>query len=125
MKSHLLLAAAARLHAPLLVLFALVLLATRGPVGIGFVAGLAFSTAVLLHALVYGAGASQAAFPLPTVRVCMALGMVGVVVGAGAGGWREAARLIEAGLFLTTASCGSLIAAVLLGRASALSDEEW
>lgn len=120
------LASAARLYAPLLVLFALTLVALRAPgAGVGFVAGLAFALALVLHALVFGAAASRAAFPPVFARCLLALGVIAAVIGAGVPAWPYAARLIEAGAMGATIGAAALIVSVLFGRAPTLREGEW
>jgi multicomponent Na+:H+ antiporter subunit B len=123
---HVVLRAAAKLHTPLIVLFAASLLAVRAPgEGVGFIAGLAFALALVLHVIVFGAAAARAAFPTPLARVLLALGVIGALVGAGAPNFQYARQLGEAGLFLATISAFALVLAVLAGRAPTLRDEDW
>jgi multisubunit Na+/H+ antiporter MnhB subunit len=123
---HVVLRAAAKLYAPLMALFAAALLATRDPgAGIGFIAGLAASLALILHVIVFGADAARAAFPGWAARACLSLGLLAVLLGAGARGWAHAPQALEAGLFLATLAGAALIIAGLVGRAPSLRDESW
>ncbi len=123
---HVVVAAAARLYAPLLGLFALTLFVTRAPgSGVGFLAGLVFGLALALHALAFGAGASRAAFPPSVAHTGLSAGVLTVLLGAASPGLGFAAQLAEAGLFLATGSAAALILAVLVGRAPTLPDGEW
>lgn len=123
---HIVLAAAARLYAPLTVLFALTLFVARAPgSGVGFLAGLAFALALALHALVFGAGAARAAFAPAIARGALAAGVLAVLMGAAWPALAFAARLAEVGLFVATASGAGLILTVLIGRAPTLRDTEW
>ena len=120
------LAAAARLYAPLAVLFSLTLFVARAPgSGVGLLAGLVFGLALALHALVFGAGALREAFPPAAARLALTAGLLAALVGAGSPALRLAAQVAEAGLFAATASAGALILAVLIGRAPTLHDAEW
>lgn len=124
--THVVLAAAARLYAPLIVLFAFAVMAMRAPgAGVGFLGGLAFGLALVLHALVFGAGAARAAFPPAAARLVLAGGAVAATLGAGAPGLAYAPQLIEGGLFAATASAAALIISVLFGRLPTLRDAEW
>ncbi|MEZ5960212.1 MAG: MnhB domain-containing protein [Hyphomonadaceae bacterium] len=118
-------AAAARFFTPLFALFALVLLATRAPGnGAGFVAGLAFGLVLLLHALTFGADAARAAFPMLVARLCVALGLMAVCVGAGAPGFVYSGQMIEAGAFALTLGGVAFVVQTLFGRAPTLRDAE-
>lgn len=124
--AQIVISAAARLYAPVIALFALTILAGHPPgAGVGLIAGAAFALAVVLHALVFGAGASRAAFPPAALRLVMVAGVVAAVAGAGAPGWTYAARLVEGGLFAATAAAAALAVQVLFGRASMLRDAGW
>ncbi|MEZ6024243.1 MAG: MnhB domain-containing protein [Hyphomonadaceae bacterium] len=80
--AQIVLAAAARFYTPLIVLLGLSLLAARAPGGgVGFIAGLAFVAALILHALVFGAAASRAAFPPWIARIALSLGLALALVG--------------------------------------------
>lgn len=117
---------AARLHGPLLALFAFSLLALRAPGdGVGFVAGLAFALTLALHALVFGAAAARAAFPPTAMRLLLAAGVVIAMAGAALPGFRFAPLLVEGGLFAVTSAAANLIVAVVFGRAPTLRDAEW
>lgn len=118
-------AASARLYTPILILFAAMLLAKGAPGGgVGFSAGLTFALALALHALVFGGQASRMAFPPFIARGLLALGALAAFVGAGLSNLALASQLIEAGLFVTTASAAALILTVLIGRAPILRDAE-
>lgn len=117
---------AARLYAPLIALFALTLVVARAPgEGVGFIAGLMFALAFVVHGLIFGAAASRAAFPPLAARLCLALGIISAACGAGLPGWRFSQVAIEAGLFAATASAAALIVIVLFGRAPMLRDADW
>jgi multisubunit Na+/H+ antiporter MnhB subunit len=123
---QIIMAAAARLHAPLILMFALSLFVTRAPGGgVGLLAGLAFALAFVLHALVFGAAASRGAFPPTLARLILAAGVGAALAGAGAPGLDYAPRLVEGGLFAATASGAALIVSVLFGRIPTLRDAEW
>ena len=118
---YVVLAAAARLHAPLLVLLAGSLLVTRAPgSGVGVLAGLVFGLALALHALVFGAGASRQAFSPGFARAALAAGVLAALTGAPA-----PTQLAEAGLFVATSSALALILAVIFARAPTLSEAQW
>lgn len=124
--AHISLGAAARFYTPLIALFALSLLATRAPgAGVGFVAGLTTALALVVHVLVFGAGAARRAFPPTLARVVLVLGLVAAAIGAGLPGLRFAPQALEAGLFATTIAAAALVLAVLVGRVPALRDEEY
>lgn len=123
---HLVLRAAAALCAPLIVLFALSLLAQRtAGSGIGFSAGLAMAAPVLLHVLVYGVAAARAALPPVLVRGVLAIGLLLTLAGASAPRLGYAPQLMEAGLFLVASATSALLLVVLIGRAPTLRDEDW
>lgn len=118
-------AAAARFFTPLMALFAFVLLLTRAPGGgIGFVAGLAFGLLQILHALTFGADAARAAFPIFVARFVLAMGLIGVCVGAGVPGFAFAGQVIEAGVFAITIAGAAFVVQTLFGRAPTLRDAE-
>jgi len=118
-------AAAARLFTPLVTLFAFALLATRAPGnGAGFVAGLAFGLVLMLHALTFGAEAARVAFPMASVRLVLALGLVALCAGAGLPGFACAGQIIEAGVFAVVVAGGAIIVQTLFGRAPTLRDAE-
>lgn len=121
--AHAVLAAAARFYAPLIVLFALTLLAMRpAGSGVGFLSGLAFLLAVVVHALVFGAGASRAAMPPVLMRLLASCGLIAAAVAVGAPGVMFARELLEAGAFVATAAGGALMVVVLFGRAPTMRD---
>ena len=123
--SHIVVRAAARLHMPLIALFALSLVVTRPPgAGIGLIAGLALSLMLMLHVLVFGAGAARRAIPGPAARGLLALGLLTTLLGAGAPLMPYAAQVTEAGLLLVMFGGAALAIAVLAGRAPTLRDEE-
>lgn len=123
--SHVVLRAAARLHIPLIALFAASLLAQRpAGAGIGLIAGLALALALMLHVLVFGANAGRRAIPGPVARVLFAVGLIAALTGAGAPGLAYAAQIAEAGLFLMTSGGAALAIAALTARAPTLRDEE-
>jgi|CXWL01.1.fsa_nt_gi multisubunit Na+/H+ antiporter MnhB subunit len=108
--------AAARFYAPMIAFFALTLLAARSPGGgIGFTTGLSFGLALALHALVFGGHASRRAFPPMFARTVLSLGALGAFAA-------PTLRIVEACLFVTTASAAALILTVLIGRAPTLRD---
>lgn len=122
--AHIILLAAARFYMPLIVLVALALLVVQeAGSGVGFASGVVFASALTLHMLVFGAGASRKAFPPFVARLLVGAGVAAAMVGAGAPRLPGAAQMLEAGLFLATAAGASLILAVLVGRAPTLRDE--
>lgn len=121
--AHIALAAAARFYAPLIVLFALALLALRpAGGGVGLIAGLAFLLALWTHVLVFGAAAARAAMPPVFTRLLMAAGFAALTIGAVAPGVVFAGQLVEGGLFVTVAAGGALMLTVLAGRAPTMRD---
>ena len=119
---------AAKTFTPLLVLFAIYLLITRGPgEGVGFAAGGAFAAGFALFTLSFGLEAARVAFPGWAIRVALGVGAVVCGLGGlGVGGpIVEPARVGEAGLFLVSVGglCGVIY--VLVGRAPTLRDENW
>ncbi|MGQ0533148.1 MAG: MnhB domain-containing protein [Caulobacteraceae bacterium] len=124
--AHIVVAAAARFYTPLIALFACTVLVGAAPGGgVGFVAGLAFGLALLLHALVFGAVAARAAFPPALARALLALGVAAAVASAGLHGLRYAPQIVEAGLFVATVAGAAIVIHVVFGRASALLDQDW
>jgi len=124
--AQILLLSAARYYAPLIALFALALMALYAPgSGIGLLAGLAFALALALHGIVFGADAARAAFPPLVARILLSLGVIAAIAAAGAPGFLYAPYVMEAGLFVATASASSLILIALMGRALGLRDEDW
>lgn len=116
--------AASQFYTPLLALFAFMLLATRSAGGgVGLLAGLAFGVVLCLHVLAFGAGAARKAAPPLAARGLVALGLLAVVIGAGAPRLTMAAQVLEAGLFLITAAGVSLLLNVLAARAPTLRDD--
>jgi multisubunit Na+/H+ antiporter MnhB subunit len=117
---------AARLHLPLIALFALSLLVARAPgEGAGMIAGLALTLALVLHVLVFGAAAARRALPGPAARVVFALGLGAALTAAGAPGLAYAAQIGEGGLFALIVGGAAQVIAVLVGRAPTLRDEAW
>jgi multisubunit Na+/H+ antiporter MnhB subunit len=125
MKSdHTVLAAAARLYTPLIVLFALTLLIVRpAGGGVGLPGGFAFVLALIVHALVFGASAARAAAPAFLMRLLVALGLAAATFGAMVPRVLFARELIEAGLFAVTAAGGALVITALFGRAPTMRDQ--
>lgn len=120
------LSAAVRFFAPLLALFAASLLVWRAPgAGAGFLAGLSAALVIVLHALVFGARASQRAFPPVLARLCVGVGVGLALAGAGLPRWAYAPQAIEAGAFAATAGAAALVVAALFGRAPTLRDADW
>lgn len=118
------LAAATRFYAPLIVLFALALLATRGPGGVGVIAGLAAGAAFALQAGVFGVLAAQRALAPPLARALLAAGLAVAAAGAAFPGCPRAPQLLEAGAFLLSVGASVLIVTVLFGRAPTLPEAE-
>lgn len=115
---HPLAIAAARLYAPLLVLFGFVLLSTwPAGAGSGLFAGLAFGLAVALHALVFGSVASQRAFPPVLMRAALVFGVCAAAFGVGFSRSAYAALVAEGGVFAITGAGVALVVATLFGRA--------
>lgn len=124
--AHIVVAAASRFYAPLIVLFACAVLAGGMPGGgVGFAAGLAFGLALLLHALVFGADAARAAFPTALARILLALGVAAAAASAGLHAFALAPQIIEAGVFAATVATAAIVVQVVFGRASALRDQDW
>ncbi len=122
---HIVVAAAARFYTPLIVLFAaLVMFGSAPGGGVGFVAGLAFGLALVLHALVFGAPAARAALPAPVARFLLAMGVATAIAAAGLHGFAYAAQFGEAGLFVATAAASAILVQVVFGRAPTLRDED-
>lgn len=123
---HVVLRAATRFYIPLALLFALSLLLVRPPGGgVGFIAGMAFALALLLHVVLFGAAAARAAMPPPVSRALLALGLAAVLVGTGAPNLQFAGQMIEGGLFAITVGAASLIVGAIVGRVPTLRDEDW
>jgi multisubunit Na+/H+ antiporter MnhB subunit len=123
---HVVLLAAARFYAPLIVLFALVLLMTRGGgAGVGFIAGLVFAVALAIHVLVFGVAAARTAFPPLAARLMLCGGLIASALGAAAPRLMFAPQIVEAGLFAVTVAASALVLTVLAGRAPTLRDEAW
>ena len=123
--SQFLLRAAARMHTPLLALFALSLFASRPPGGgVGFLAGLAFALILVLHVLVFGAAAARRAMPAAAGSAVLVLGLLAALVGVGLPGLAYSAQIVEGGLFLLTVGAASLAMTVLVGRAPTMREED-
>ncbi len=117
------LAFAARLYAPLIVVFALSLLAVRAPgEGVGFIAGAAFALALIVQALAFGAGAARRALPPALGLLLLALGLGATAVAAGLPELAIAPHLMEAGAFVLTAAGIGLVVIVAFARAPTLKD---
>jgi multisubunit Na+/H+ antiporter MnhB subunit len=118
-EQHPLAIAAARLYAPLLVLFGCSLMAMwPAGAGSGFLAGIAFGLGGILNALVFGVDAAQRAFPPLALRFVLVLGALGVASGLALG--RAAALVAEIGCFAITGAGVVLVMLSLFGRASTL-----
>lgn len=123
---QILVAAAVRFYAPVLVVFSLsLLLAAQPGSGQSFVGGLLFTLAPALHALAFGAAAARRAFPPTAARVLLAGGVLAVLAGQTIAADPVRAYLTEAGVFAATAASAVLIVAVLAGRAPTLADADW
>jgi multisubunit Na+/H+ antiporter MnhB subunit len=119
--ANVLVAAAARLYAPLIALFALALFADRAPgSGVGFVAGAAFGLALMLHALAFGAQSARQAFPPAFARLVVAMGVIAWAAGAGLPRFAYAPFFVEGGLFALTCAAASLVILAVFGRAATL-----
>jgi multisubunit Na+/H+ antiporter MnhB subunit len=119
--ANVLVAAAARLYVPLIMLFALAMFQDRPPgSGVGFVAGAAFGLALMLHALVFGAQSARQAFPPVFGRLVLAAGIIAVAAGAGLARFAYAPLLIEGGLFAITCAGAALVVLAVFGRAATL-----
>lgn len=124
--AHAVLRAAASFYAPLIALFAFVLLAVRAPgEGVGLLAGLALALVFALHVIVAGADGARAALSPALGRVLMMAGLVCAAGGAAAPGFAYAPHLVEAGLFVIVAAGAALVVTALAGRAQVLRDEDW
>lgn len=122
---HIVVAAAARFYTPVIVLFAALVLFGAAPgAGVGFVAGLVFGLALILHALVFGASAARAALPAAAARFMLALGAVTAISSAGLPGFVYAQSFGEAGLFVATVAASAMVTQVVFGRAPTLRDED-
>jgi multicomponent Na+:H+ antiporter subunit B len=122
---HIVVAAATRFYTPLIVLFgALILFGAAPGSGVGFVAGLAFGLALVLHALVFGAPAARAALPAPFARLMLTLGVTTAIASAGLHGLAYASQFGEAGLFVATVAAAATVVQVVFGRAPTLRDED-
>lgn len=122
--AHILVVAATRFYLPLIVLFAIGLLVARpAGAGVGLTAGLVLGLAFALHLLAFGADAAARAFPPFFARLLVAFGMIATVAGAAMARAPYAGELVEAGLFVVTASGLALVLLVLAGRAPTLRDE--
>ena len=119
-----LVAAASRLYAPVLVVVALSLLAGRGagPM-VAFAAGVLFALAPLLHMLAFGINSARSSFPPVAARVLLGLGLLAALAGYASGG--AAGVLAMAGVFMAAAAAAVLITVVLVGRVPALPDSDW
>lgn len=123
---QILVAAAARLYAPVLAVFALVVLIGKpAGAGFGFVAGLLFALGPLLHALAFGAEAARRAFPPYLARVLMVVGLLVALASLTSASGAFGDMLGEAGVFLATASAALIVSTVLIGRAPTLLDADW
>lgn len=119
-------AAAARLYAPLAAAIALAVLVNSGAdAELGLAAGLMLGFAPLLHALVFGADAAARAFPSWLARLMLAAGPL-LAIGAdliAPGSLR--ATLTQAGVLVAATAATHLIATALIGRAPTLPDADW
>ena len=123
--AHIVLAAATRFYAPIIILAALLLVMLRLPgEGVGFVAGIILGVALALHMLVFGGAAARTAFPPYLARLLVAGGLALTALSAAAPGLAMAPQLREAGVFIATASAIALVLAVLIARAPTLRDED-
>jgi multisubunit Na+/H+ antiporter MnhB subunit len=119
-------AAAARLYAPILVVVALsLLIRSEAGRGMAFLAGLLFAFAPLLHALCFGAMAARRAFPPLAARVLLAGGLLASMGSLTMDDALTRSLLGEAGAFTATAAASVLIMMVLMGRAPTLPDTDW
>lgn len=119
-----LLASATRVYAPLIVLFAAALLATRAPGGVGVAAGLAAGAAFALQAAVFGVLAARRALSPPLARLLLAIGLAFAAAGAALPGLSLAPQIVEAGAFLVSVGATVLIVTVFFGRAPTLPEAE-
>lgn len=123
MDAHVVLGASARLVIPISAVFALVLLVNGAPGdGVGMRAGLMFSLAMVVHALVFGVAAAISAFPTWAARGTLASGAAIVSFAAASPNYRFSGQFLEAGLFATVVAATALVMAVMIGRAPALRD---
>ncbi len=119
--SNILVTAAARLYGPLVALLGLAILSDRSAgSGVGFVAGLAFGSVFLVHALVLGASAARSALPPVLSRLLLALGVAVWAGGAGLPQLPFAAQAVEAGVFVVTCATTALVVQTAFGRAATL-----
>jgi hypothetical protein len=123
---QLILRAGARLYAPLIVLFALaVLAAPAADVSRGLSAGLALALAFALHVIVAGAQAGRGALPAWLLRAALVAGLAACCAAIIAPGWSYGGFAAVCGMALAALGALGLALSVLAGRASALRDEEW
>ncbi len=125
MGTHVVLGASARWFIPISAVFALVLLANGAPGdGVGMRAGLAFSLAMAVHALVFGVAAANSALPAVAARWLLALGVGAVSFAAASPDSRLRGQIMEAGLFVAVIAATALVLTILIGRAPTLRDGE-
>jgi len=120
------LTAAVRLFAPLIVLFAASIFVWRtAGGGVGFIAGISAAMMLVLHALVFGATAARLAFPPVAARLLVLTGVCLALAGAGLPRWVYAPQAAEAGAFAATVGAVALVIGVLFGRAPTMRDADW
>jgi hypothetical protein len=110
----------AQLVGAMLVFFTCLLLWTRAPGGVGFLAGLVLILAIVLHALVNGSSAVMALTPMPALRAVLTLGLLAAVAGGVLDHSALAGVVAEAGAFACSAAAGTMTIIVLFGRAPTL-----
>lgn len=121
-----LVAAATRLYAPILVVLSLsLLIGSEAGRGAAFLAGLLFGFAPLLHSLCFGAVAARKAFPPFAARALLAAGLLGSLASLVAEDAPARTMLGEAGAFAAAGAASILIMTVLTGRAPTLPDTDW
>ena len=124
--AHIVLSAASRFYVPLMLLLGLSFVADRpAGGGVGVIAALCVTLALVTHALVFGAAAARAAFPPALARGLLCFGLLGTCVGAGGRGLVWAPAALEASVFAIIVAGLALAFKALIGRAPTLRDEEW
>lgn len=125
MEAHVVLGASARWLIPIGAVFALVLLANGSPGdGAGMRAGLAFSMAIAVHALVFGVEAAKSVLPLWAARGTLGIGVAVVSFAAASPQHGVKSQVMEVGLFAVVVASTALVIAILIGRAPMLRENE-
>jgi multisubunit Na+/H+ antiporter MnhB subunit len=88
--------------------------------GVGFVAGLVFSLALVANTLIWGVASARRAAPSPLLQAAIGVGLALAFAGAAAPSLRASAMMTEAGAFLVTGAGLHLALFTVLGRAPVL-----